>query len=245
MKKIFMLLLVSMMIFGMTGCGKVSTDKRISEEYNIGKGTNTAFQNVDAKKFKLEYESLNGVTAEGKTAPYIETSVPEDNPFIYVDYPEVKKMLENGTGILYFGFPECPWCRNLVPTLTDALTENNVKEIYYFNALSIRDKRHLDDKGKVVVDQEGTREYYELIDTLKDVLPVYEGLNDDSIKRLYFPTVLFIKDGEIIGMHQGTLDSQTDPQILLNEIQKSELKDELSSYINKIFSQKCETEKAC
>ena len=37
----------------------------------------------------------------------------------------------DGTGIIYFGFPECPWCRNAVPVLLDAAEEVGIEKIYY------------------------------------------------------------------------------------------------------------------
>ena len=38
---------------------------------------------------------------------------------------------------------------------------------------------------------------------LDDYLPEYKGLNNSKIKRLYFPTVLFVKDGKILGLEQS------------------------------------------
>ena len=83
---------------------------------------------------------------------------------------------------------------------------------------------------------EGTEEYYELVEKLDSVLGEYEGLNDSSIKRLYFPTVVFVKDGEIVGSHIGTVDSQTDPSIALTDEQYEELKSLLAKNMTKLIS---------
>ena len=49
-------------------------------------------------------------------------------------------------------------------------------------------------------------------------------LIDTGEKRLYAPTVVFIKNGEINEVIEGSVDSQKDPYILLDETQKDELK---------------------
>ena len=48
---------------------------------------------TDALKFAEEY-----------------TLVPDDNVFVYSDVDEIIDILENGTGVVYLGFPECQWC---------------------------------------------------------------------------------------------------------------------------------------
>lgn len=65
----------------------------------------------DSIKFKNEYEKLNNQKG------YLEIEIPKDNNIKYANFDEVMEFLENGTGILYLGFPECPWCRNALQTL--------------------------------------------------------------------------------------------------------------------------------
>lgn len=197
----------------------------------------------DSKKFKDEYESYNGKKREGKDYVNMTVNLPLDNHMVYTDIKELLHLLKKGTGIIYFGFPTCPWCRNAVPILIEAAKEENVSNIYYFNALSIRDEKHIDEDGNIVVDKEGTKEYKEIVELLKEVLPAYEGLHDDSIKRLYFPTVVFVKDGKIISSHEGTIDSQIDPMIPLTKEQKIELKEIYMKQIQKIYGSVCD--KSC
>ena len=192
---------------------------------------------TDNTKFKQEYESLNSKKG------YLDIEIPKDNNIKYVSFDELMEVLEDGTGIIYFGFPECPWCRNALPVLLEAAKENEIQNIYYFNAKSIRDEKELKD-GKIVTNKEGTKEYYELVDRLKDNLGVYEGLEDDSIKRLYFPTVVFVMGGKVVGTHIGTVDSQKDPSKHLTKKQKQELLNIYNENINKIYGT-CDTEKSC
>lgn len=194
----------------------------------------------DALKFKEEYESLNNIKFGKNKYPNVEIS--SDNPIVYVDYDQVEEIIIKGTGVIYFGFPECPWCRNAVPQLLKAVEDVGIDKVYYFNALEIRDVKSLDANGNIVVEKEGTKEYEKLINILYDYLGEYEGLNNEMIKRLYFPTVIFVKDGTIIGSHIGTLDSQTNPYKLLNETEKNELVDIYTDYMLKMLGIICNTD---
>jgi len=174
----------------------------------------------DNKKFKFEYEILNNKD-NGYGNKHLEINIKENNKIKYASYEEIKKILTEGSGVIYFGFPECPWCRNIINPLLNASEETEVKNIYYFNAVDIRDKKHLDENNTIITDNEGTKEYKELVEILYDNLEEYEGLNDPTIKRLYFPTVVFVKDGKIISTHIGTLDDQENPFEPLNDKQKN------------------------
>lgn len=187
--------------------------------------------NIDSIKFKEEYESLNNEK--------IKINIPNNNPIVYASYKKVIDIIENDTAVIYFGFPECPWCRNAVPVLFDAAKEMGIDKIYYYNALDIRDKKSLDN-NKIVIEKEGTEEYKQLVKLMYQYLPAYEGLNDETIKRLYFPTVLFIKEGNIIGLHKSTVDTQNDSNIPLNKKQYNELKTIYTDYMNKTFDIICD-----
>ena len=187
----------------------------------------------DEKHFKTEYESLNGKKNKNNKM-YVTVKVEKDNNIKYADFDKAIDFLNTGTGILYLGFPECPWCRNIVSPLIDVAKAEEIDDIYYFNALSIRDEKKLEN-GKIKTIKKGTKEYYKLVNKLKDHLPSYEGLEDESIKRIYFPTVVFVQSGKIVGTHTGTVDSQTDPYKTLSKKQTKELKKIYKSNINKIY----------
>lgn len=177
---------------------------------------------TDALKFKQEYK----------------IEIPEDNAIVYSNPKEILSVLKK-TGIIYFGYPECPWCKSAVPTLLNTANMVGIDKIYYYNAKEIRDEKHLEE-GKIITDKEGTKEYYELINALKDVLPFYKELGDESIKRIYFPTVIFVKDGKILGIHTGTVDSQKDPNTKLNKKQEQELSSIYSDYMHKVLGDVCD-----
>lgn len=199
----------------------------------------------DALKFKEEYESLNGVIRENGAA-HRTLSIDEKNPMKYSSFEEIKDVLQNGTGVIYFGFPECPWCRAALPVILESAKEVGVDKIYYLNALDSCDKKSLDQEGNLITEKEGTKEYYELVEIMKDHLGEYTGLEDPTIKRLYFPTVVFVKDGKILGLHVSTVDSQIDPRNDLTNEQKNELKNIYITYMSQVLGITCPaTGEAC
>jgi thiol-disulfide isomerase/thioredoxin len=197
-------------------------------------------QEKDAITFKEEYEAFNGLTVEGTDKTYLSMDLPENNPMYYATYEEVEQVLE-GTGVIYLGYPQCPWCRNLVPTLIEAAKKVNVTKIYYINMYNERNILSLNEEGEIITEKEGTEGYLSLVEKLNDILPVYEGLNDDTIKRIYVPFVIFVKNGKIIGTHSGTVESQEDPYIALSEEQQTELKTTLHEYLLEISSSTCDS----
>jgi len=188
---------------------------------------------ADSIKFKQEYEKLNNQD-NSYGSSYLEINISKNNLIHYSSYSEVFELLENGSGVIYFGFPECPWCRNLVPVLLDASIEAGIDNIYYLNNKEDRDIKKLDDDGNIIVEKEGTDNYFKLVEKLESVLESYEGVDED-VKRLYYPTVIFVKDGKIVDSHIGTLDSQTNPMVHLTDEQHKELKDILVEKMQKTF----------
>ena len=127
----------------------------------------------------------------------------------------------------------------------DAVKETGIDKIYYYNALNIRDTKHLDDDGKVVVDKKGTKSYKRILELLGDKADVYDGLEDESIKRLYFPTVVFVRNGQVLSIHSSTVESQKDPSKKLTKKQTKELKEIYVQGLNEVKAKICEEEGKC
>ena len=198
MKKIVALLLAVALMFG-TGCIALADEE-------------------DGLRFQQEYEAENGQLDNSGLYVLPELQLSADEPFEYEDFEDVEELLTEGTGVLYLGFPRCPWCRSLVPVMIDAWKQSGAQEeIAYFNALDLRDKRSLAEDGSIVVEQEAAPEYDRLVELLYDWLGEYEGLNDPSIKRIYFPTVVFVREGKIEYVHIGTVDAQDRGESLTDE----------------------------
>lgn len=186
----------------------------------------------DSVKFKEEYESLNGQkTSSGYTYPKVDLK--ENNPFVYATAKEVVDTLENGTRLIYLGFPNCPWCRNAI----NVLQYVNTDKILYLNMTEQRDSYELVN-GALTKTKEGTKEYYKMLELLDSILADYEvdGVNTGE-KRIYVPLVIGVRDGNIVGYHADTvkfLEGQT-PYDLLTDKQQNELKlifDEITAKVN-------------
>ena len=202
--------------------------------------------NTDATNFKNEYESLNNVVNESNGKSYKEISISKDNPVEIVSEERAVEILEKGTGLLYMGFPECPWCRNMVPVLLQTLNNSGIDKLYYLNIFDIRDTFVLNDKNKVEVTVEGTPNYYKMLDIMDKVLEPFYLTNDEGKKidtkkkRIYAPTVVGVKEGEIVGIHVATVESQTDPYEDLTNEQQEELSNKYLELINKVYDVGCD-----
>ena len=207
-------------------------------------------KDTDAVKFKEEYESLNGVMANDDNA-YPSLSINKKNQVIYASYDKLFEILDKGTGVIYLGFPECPWCRNAVPVLLDAVSDHSSLNIYYMNMLNERDTKELDANGNIVTTKKASDNYYKLLKKLDEYLDEYttEDKNGNKVslqeKRVYVPLVLFVKDGVIKSVHSDTVESQTNPFVTLTKKQKEELREIYSNALNTIDSNTCSTETSC
>lgn len=205
---------------------------------------NTTTDNREAITFKEEYESLNNKEGYGKT--YKELIISSENPVDILTEDETIDLLENGTGILYLGFPECPWCRSMLPVLLQTLDNMNIDKLYYLNILDIRSTFKLNEKNKLELTREGSEGYYKMLEIMDEVLEKYyltteSGKKvDTKEKRIYAPTVVAIKDGKIIDIHVSTVESQTDPYEALTTEQEEELSNIFVEMISKVYDVNCD-----
>ena len=194
-------------------------------------------EKTDAVKFKEEYERLNNQVVNDKK--YLELTIDKKNPIKYKTAEEIVDIIKNKTGIIYLGYPECPWCRNAVPVLLEAAKQTGVNDIYYLNIHDIRDKKELKD-GKVVTVEEGTEGYKKILEALGDKASVYKDLNDESIKRIYVPLVVFVENGKVVATQESTVESQKDPYVKLTEEQEKELLNIYKDNIHKVYNDMCD-----
>lgn len=193
----------------------------------------------DALKFKAEYEELNGKPNSTGTKNYVTLDISESNTIKYRTESEIIELLESGTGIIYFGFPNCPWCRNATYALLE-IAEEEKMDVNYLNILDIRSTYSIEEDGRLTLEKEGTESYYRILELLDNELEDFTLTTESGLevstgeKRLYSPTTVFVKDGIIEGVHVGTVSSQEDPYVLLTDEQKEELKEIFMNYINKI-----------
>lgn len=152
------------------------------------------------------------------------TEVPEYNVFVYKGAEEIIKILEHGTGIVYLGFPECPWCQAYVPILSEVADIEGIDKIYYFNILNER--------------KENTQNYQKMVSILSD----YLQYDDEGNKRIYVPAIIAVIDGQIIGFDdESSYDTlgYDDPKDYWTEDRKENLKKRLTEMISKVADNKC------
>lgn len=186
----------------------------------------------DAVKFKEEYEALNGKKAYGD-AVYQTLDIDEKNKVVYDDLQGACEFLKNGTGIVYFGFPNCPWCRGILPTLLDVVEDSSLDKLYYVDMTDKRDTFEVEDK-KAVKTKDASEEYYDLLEILDEYLDKYIIEEDDKEydtkeKRIYVPLVVAVKDGKV-------MDAVTSP-VKLDEGQTAfdKLTDKQKEDLKKLF----------
>ena len=199
---------------------------------NINKEDNN--QN-DSLKFKEEYESLNNTKMGSSGNTYSELTIPEDNPMIYIDAKKALDVLNSDKAVIYVGANWCPWCRKAVPIMLDVAKKLKIDTIYYLNLDNEKSKFEIKD-DKLITTQEGTDNYYKLLDALEEYLEDYK-LTDTSTgkeydtkeKRIYMPYIITIKNGKIV--EAKTMTIKTDDA----EEEKQELNKMYSEMLSKLY----------
>lgn len=158
--------------------------------------------------FITEYESLNGTTTKSGMT-YLDLDIPEDHRFVLSDEETILDIFEGGSGVIYFGFPECPWCRGALMVMQEAAKDVSLGKIHYMNVLDIRNELSLDDDGNVVVDREGSDFYNQVLEYLGEHAPLYPGLEETGERRILVPLVVSVVEGEITFSHSGTVETHT------------------------------------
>lgn len=164
---------------------------------------------TDAEKFAREY------------------SIDNDNVFVYRTLEEINKILKNGTGIVYLGFPECPWCKGYVPYLNEVAKKVKLDKIYYFNILKDR--------------KNNTDNYKKTVELLKD----YLKYDDEGNKRIYVPAVIAVNKGKIVGFDDETsydTKGYEKPEDYWKNEDLDGLKNRLSKMINDVSFDYCTTD---
>lgn len=164
-------------------------------------------QMIDAVKFQKEY-----------------TKIDQDNIFVYRDLEDIIDILKHGTGIVYLGFPECPWCQAYVPYLNEVAKKQGFDTIYYYNIKEDREKN--------------TKAYQEVVSILDEHL----DYNNEGKKRVFVPDVTFVQEGKIVGHDNETSmisDEDMTPEKYWTKENVKKLKQKLKSYAEKVNPDMC------
>ena len=148
----------------LAGCGK-------KEEEETGLVVHNAVEPVSVAADMSGYQWLND----------------EEPPFLEITPDECMRFFdEGGTGLLYFGRSNCPYCQRAVPELDVVLNEYGLS-VYYVDV----------DLPKL------TYEKYE------DLLPYLDAAlaeSESGEKNFLIPDIIAVKEGKIIGNHISLVD---------------------------------------
>lgn len=150
--------------------------------------------------------------------------VGEDNVFEIKTIDDIIKILEHGTGLVYLGFPECPWCQEYVLYLNEVAKEEKLEKIYYFNILKDR--------------KENTKEYQKIVKLISD----YLQYDEEGNKRIYVPALIAVDRGKVVGFDDETAwdtKGYEDPKDYWTTDEVDDLKDKLEEMIEQITPNTC------
>ncbi len=130
--------------------------------------------------------------------------VPSDNLYVFSNASDVLNIINgNSSGIILMGFPQNEWTNYYANILNKAAMELKVDKIYYYDFYKDRDESN------------GT---YEMI---VNKLKVYVQVDDEGTKDIHAPTVLMVKNGEVIAYFDdtSTMKGEVKPEDYYNEYQ--------------------------
>ncbi len=133
-------------------------------------------------------------------------SLSEDTIIEYTTGEEVLNMINDKyTGIIVFGFKECPWCQACISHVDYVAKEKGYDKVPYLDIKDMRDNK----------ESKEHETYLEIFSLIKEDI--------GNPERINAPTVVVFKDGHITGYHldtvsthiivDGTLPVMTDEQI--------------------------------
>lgn len=143
-----------------------------------------------------------------------EFSITKNNPFKYVDIKETIDIIENKTGIIFFGDPDCEWCRASAEILTSALNYKNINKVYYYNPKKIRDNN--------------SKEYKKLVKLLAD----YLEKDKDENSYLFLPDIYVVINGKIIDHNNDLASMSGTIEEVLTAKRKKEIKNKYLELIS-------------
>lgn len=158
--------------------------------------------NKDANKFSQEYRMVDS-----------------KNNFKYRTSSQMFKILEEGTGILYLGFPQCKWCQYYVKLINEVAKEEGVN-IYYYNIYNDR--------------KDNTDVYKKFVSFLSGNLQ----FDDNGKERIYVPHISVVVKGKIIETDYETsfdTDGLDDPEKYWTDSKKENLKNKLKTAFQKVY----------
>lgn len=124
-------------------------------------------------------------------------NVSKDNVFVYANANDIYTVLKGGTGIIFMGFKENVWSGYYANILNEIAKKNNVEKILYYDFLEDRNNKNAT--------------YQSIVLKLSNYVPTLDSGKQD----IYAPTLVMVKNGEIIAydattsINKGTITPET------------------------------------
>ena len=115
-----------------------------------------------------------------------EYGITSDNIYAYKTSQEVLELLNTGSGIIFFAFPENEWSHVYADLLNEVGKSYGIDEIWYYNFYK---------------DRNNDNYYY---NNIVRILNAYVPVIDTGEKDLYAPSFVIVREGEIIGYDDET-----------------------------------------
>ena len=128
------------------------------------------------------------------------------------------EVLKSGDGVVFLGFPSCPWCQKLAPIVDEAARSKGISAVYYLDIQQAR--------------QQNDETYQKLVDLLRPYLPK----DEKGEPIIYVPDVTVVKSGNIIGrfkMEAAEADVKT-PAAYWTETRRDNALDQLRGFMSEL-----------
>ena len=133
-----------------------------------------------------------------------------DNKIHYLNSKDFDELYTKGNGIFLLCHYEFKACQDIMRIVN----ENEHNTINYYDILNDRDEISMDTNDNIIKIEDGSYIYKKLLKILDDFLPKYSLLLEDKSykkideKRLYMPTLIYLKEGTIIDIIVGDEKSE-------------------------------------
>lgn len=129
-----------------------------------------------------KHDFNKNISTEAEKFNQIFTNVPKENVFKFSNAQEVNNIINSkkSKGIILFGFKANNWTSYYAEYIDEVAKEMDIKEVLYYDFESDRK------------DKNGTYE------TIVNSLSVYTKYTDYNTSEIYAPTLLVVKNGEIL-----------------------------------------------
>lgn len=110
--------------------------------------------------------------------------LPKDHRFVEQSASQIIERFNQGTGVIFLGFKECPWCQRFAPMVNQAAEAEGIEKVYYFD---IKQASEYDPAS-----------YSQIV----SIIAPYLQKDVNGQPRVITPDVSVVWNGEIIGRHE-------------------------------------------